>query len=515
MQRDALLDRFAVSGLAERIAPEWRAPLLHLAVVWAVLFALTGRDWVAMAHQWWDISTYNHILFVPPIIAWVVWQRWEELAKIAPQAWWLGLVALFGALALWMLGTVAGINIASQLGAVGALAASAIVVLGPRVSAGLIFPLAYMVFLVPIGDELVPVLQMITAKLVIGLIHLCGMEAHIEGVFIDTPAGLFEVAEACSGVMFLAAMVALATLVANVCFVSWKRRAVFLCAAILLPIVANGVRAWGTIVIAQWQGIEFAAGFDHIFYGWIFFAIVVAALLGCAWRWFDRSPDDPGIDADAIKASPLLGKLERFSFRQSFASLSVVALALMFGGWAFAADHVEADLPPTLAAPHVPGWHIVAGEVPNWTPLATGADRKLRLHYHDGNGHAVDVSIAVYAGQGPDRDAAAAGQGALPMGSDWRWLEPGVSGNSWSADWLYNHGIRRLAQTSYRIGEVTTGSASRFKLAAMRDRVLMRGRPAIAMILSSEEPGADAALSRFRAAMGDPALAMDRAAGLR
>lgn len=515
MRHDALLHRLPVNGLTDRIAPEWRTPLLHLAIVWAVLFVLTLRDWVAMAHQWWDISTYNHILFVPPIIGWVVWQRREELGKIAPQAWWPGLVALFGALALWMLGTVAGINIVSQFGAVGALVASVIVLLGPKVSAGLIFPLAYMVFLVPIGDELVPLLQMITAKLVIGLIHLSGMEAHIEGVFIDTPAGLFEVAEACSGVMFLAAMVALATLVANVCFVSWKRRAVFLCAAVLLPIVANGIRAWGTIVIAQWRGIEFAAGFDHIFYGWIFFAVVVAALLGCAWRWFDRSPDDPGIDAEAIKASPLLGRLERFGLRQRLASLTIIALSLTFGGWAFAADHVQADLPPALAAPQVPGWHIVTEEAPNWTPLATGADRRLRLHYHDNNGNAVDVSIAAYGAQGPDRDAAAAGQGALPMGSDWRWLEPGVSGNSWSADWLYNHGMRRLTQTTYRIGGVTTGSATWFKLAAMRDRVLMRGRPAIAMILSSEEPGADAALARFRAAMGDPALVMDRAAGLR
>jgi len=43
-------------------------------------------------------------------------------------------------------------------------------------------------------------------------------------VFIDTPAGLFEVAEACSGVKFLIAMTAFGVLASNVCFVGWKRR---------------------------------------------------------------------------------------------------------------------------------------------------------------------------------------------------------------------------------------------------------------------------------------------------
>ena len=80
-------------------------------------------------------------------------------------------------------------------------------------------------------------------------------------------------------------------------------------AAVTVPVLANGVRAWGTIYVAQSQGIEFAAGFDHIVYGWIFFAVVMALVLGTAWRFFDRSPDDPLIDAVQIEASPLLARL--------------------------------------------------------------------------------------------------------------------------------------------------------------------------------------------------------------
>ena len=287
----------------------WRRPLLHLAVAWAGLVALAAADWIEMARQWWDASTYNHILLVPPILAWMVAQRWPELAKLAPQTWRPGLAILAVGLLTWLAGRVLGINTVSQLGAIAMLQASVAVLLGPRVVAGLLFPLAYMVFLVPFGDEMVPALQAITARLAVALTHASGVPAVIDGVLIDTPAGLFVVAEACSGVKFLVAMVALGTLVAHLCFASWKRRAAFMLAAVIVPVLANGVRAWGTIYIAQSQGMEFAAGFDHIVYGWIFFALVMIAVLGASWRFFDRSPDDPLIDAAAIEASPLLARL--------------------------------------------------------------------------------------------------------------------------------------------------------------------------------------------------------------
>ena len=287
----------------------WRMPLLNLALAVAGLLALTWGDWSEMARQWWDASTYNHILLVPPILAWLVRMRWPELAKLAPRTWWPGLAWRGGGRFAWLAGTRAGLNLVSQLGGVLLLQAAVAVLLGPRVVAGLLFPLAYMLFLVPFGDEIVPALQAITAEMAVALTHASGVPAQIDGVFIDTPAGLFEVAEACSGVKFLVAMVALGALVAHLCFASWKRRAVFMAAAVLVPVLANGVRAWGTIYIAQSQGIEFAAGFDHIVYGWIFFALVMATVLGASWRFFDRSPDDPLIDAAAIEASPLLARL--------------------------------------------------------------------------------------------------------------------------------------------------------------------------------------------------------------
>ena len=296
----------------ERVPLAWRMPLLQLALAWSALAFLTRGDWAEMARQWWNSSTCNHILLIPPILAWLVRLRWQELARLRPQAWWPGFAWLAAGLLAWGMGTVAGVNLIAQLGTVMMAQAAVAILLGPRITAGLLFPLAYMVFLVPFGDEIVPPLQAITAKMAVVLTQASGVPAGISGVFIDTPVGRFEVAEACSGVKFLVAMIALGTLVAHLCFHGWKRRAVFMAACAIVPVIANGVRAWGTIYIAQSRGVQFAAGFDHIIYGWFFFAIVMTALLAVSWRHFDRDVNDRLVDAEALAASPALERLAQY-----------------------------------------------------------------------------------------------------------------------------------------------------------------------------------------------------------
>ena len=299
----------------------WRGALVRLAFAWAALFALSFGEWREMAHQWWNIDTYSHILLIPPILGWLVWSRRAELAQVAPSAWWPGLLWLLAGLTGWLAGREAGINLVAQAGAVMALQGAAIALLGLRAALLLAFPLAYAFFLVPFGDEIIPPLQAVTARIAVALTHLSGVEATIEGINIDTPAGLFIVAEACSGVKFLIAMVALATLVAGTAMKSWHRRIVLLVGSALASILANGVRAWATIFVAQYVGAEAAGSFDHIVYGWVFFAIVIAAVLAAAWRWFEREPAEAGYSAAALDRLSAM-RLERLG---------------MAGGWALAA----------------------------------------------------------------------------------------------------------------------------------------------------------------------------------
>ena len=184
------------------------------------------------------------------------------------------------------------------------LQGAVVTVLGPNVARGLLFPLAYMVFLVPFGDFLEGPLQTITVAMVMPLLHLSGVPASVDGVLITTPNGYFEIAEACSGAKFVIAMIAYGVLVANVCYVAWPRRVAFLAMALVVPVIANGLRAYGTIYVAWWTSVDRATGIDHIVYGWVFFGIVMAAVLAIGWRWFDRDPDAAWFDPATLRAEP-------------------------------------------------------------------------------------------------------------------------------------------------------------------------------------------------------------------
>ena len=511
------LDALAVPALPtwRSISAHWRKALVALGLTWLTLLAAFASDWLAMFDQWWNSSTYSHILLVIPIIGWLAWQRWPQLAGLEPQPSRWGLLFCAAAILLWVLGTFAGFNLVRQTGAVAMLPATGLLLLGPRTFAALLFPFAYMAFLVPFGDELVPPLQTITAKMTVALVHASGIPAQINGVFIDTPAGLFEVAEACSGVKFLIAMIALGVLVGNLCFKSWPRRIGFLALCIVVPIPANGVRAWGTIYVAQFVGAEKAGGIDHLIYGWVFFALVIAAVMAIGWRFFDRDAREPMVALDWTQNSPLLARLER----QSFGLVSALALAavLLVGGlgWARAAESLSADTPRQIFLPQISGWTRVAyqPQAP-WEPRALGADHRLIGRYADASGQHVDVFYAQFASQGEGREAGGFGQGAVIPNSSWAWTSDGPAIAGARSDRLLSGGkVERIALTWYRTGRLLTGSNMRLKFANIEDRLVLRARPTAILIVSVEaRPGFDstAALDAFVRAIGNPAPWMDR-----
>jgi EpsI family protein len=319
-------------------------------------------------------------------------------------------------------------------------------------------------------------------------------------------------------------MVAFGVLVCGVCFTSWPRRAAFMALAIIVPILANGVRAWGTIFIAQYKGAEVATGIDHVIYGWFFFALVIALVIAAGWRFFDRAPDAVLVDVVAIESSPWLTRMDTLRIGQGAALSLIAALAITAQGWAYAADRLSAPLPGQIFLPEVPGWHRVnyAPTVP-WQPRASGANHRLLGRYADGKGHEVDVFYALYAGQSDGREAGGFGQGALTPDTPWSWLAPGPELAGARTDRLMaRSGTERLAETRYRTGNLLTGSNFRLKLANMADHLLLRARPTMLLILSAEKRGAaqsaqtpEQSIAAFRQSAAPLDAWMDRIGGVR
>jgi len=152
-------------------------------------------------------------------------------------------------------------------------------VIGNKAAKVIAFPLYFMLFSIPFGEQLIPYLQEITTDLAVPLLELTGIPVYRNGLYLDIPEGRFLVAEACSGISFLITSVVFGHLYAYISFSSLSKRLLFICISLIVPIIANAIRVYGIVLIAHLTDMEYAAGADHLIYGGVFFAIVLFLLI--------------------------------------------------------------------------------------------------------------------------------------------------------------------------------------------------------------------------------------------
>ncbi|HAF42582.1 MAG TPA: EpsI domain-containing exosortase [Sphingobium sp.] len=493
----------------------WRRHLVALGVVAFAILSLFLNDVWSMVSIWWKASTFGHCLFIPFLIAWLVQQRLGGLRQLQPVAWAPGLLWLGAGAFAWLLGAAAGVAMIRHGALVVMLQGATIALLGPAVARALLFPLFYAFFMVPFGEEIVPPLQLLTARLAMLLLDLSGVPAHMEGIFITTPTGYFEVAEACSGAKFLIAMTAYGALVCNVCFRNWNRRILFMTGALGLSVLANGVRAFATILVAHLTTVDAAVGFDHVVYGWVFFAIVMFLVMAAAWPFFDRRPGDPWFDPRALQREGAGGG--------PVGKVAGAALALVIAAplWLAATAATAAELPPVLEMPSVAGWTRTSmPQAYPWIPRFDGADHFVSGRYRNGRGQVVDLAIATYVRQEDQRELVGFGQGAADPDSEWVWSSPARAPADARGEQITAPGpVVRHVVSFYVVGDrAPTGSKATVKLETMKARLLGQDQRAVAILVSAEEGEtrpSDKAISAFLTDLGDVRVLADRSIGIR
>ncbi len=273
----ALADRGLALPASGRRA--WTRALIVLGLGLAGLFALFHEEAAAALKVWLASTAFGHCFLVAPIAVWLAWERRGALAGLTPAP--VPALALLGVLPVgaWFLAERLGIMEGRQFAALFLAWLLTLSVLGLAIGRAMAVPLLYTIFLVPFGAFLVPALQDFTVRFIDVGLTLLDVPHMVTATLIEIPEGDFRVVEACAGLRFLIAAIAFGTLYACVIYRSAWRRAAFIAVCIVVPVLANGVRALGIVMLGHIEGSAEAGAVDHVLYGWIFFTMVMLLLI--------------------------------------------------------------------------------------------------------------------------------------------------------------------------------------------------------------------------------------------
>jgi exosortase A len=356
---------------------------LAITMALAVIAPFYKREIAEALRAWVDSPTYNHCFLVIPIVFYLVWNRRGTIAGLSPRPALVGVLVIMGLSVLWCVAAKLDVIEARQFLFIAIVEGILFTLLGSTLYFRLLGPFLYLFFLVPSGEYLVPKLQELTANLAIAGLEMVRVPVYSNGIFIQIPEGSFVVADACAGLRFLVASIAYGVFFALIVYSSWWRRVAFIGLSLVIPVIANGMRAFGIIFAAHLVGSAAAVEADHILYGWLFFSIVIFFLTLAGMSFADR-PILLSAGSEGELRPAVLGRSTR-----TLVTAGVLATALAICAPAlltFIQGRVVSPETAWLNVPKpTPPWKL-STSAPEWHPAVAGPDREFLDTFTNGQG---------------------------------------------------------------------------------------------------------------------------------
>lgn len=407
-----IVDGIMTEIQGQAIKTQWRNAAISLTAIAVVIFLVFFATLETLVSTWWNKPEYNHCLLILPIIVYLIHERREVFHKIAPEPFLWGLIPLLGGGLLWLLGDLADANVVRQFGLVILIQGCLLTILGKRVVLALVFPFFYMIFLIPFGDFLVPALQDFTTVFVIAVLNLLNIPVFAEGVYLSIPAGDFHVAETCAGLRFLVATVALGTLMANVAYKTVGRQVTVVLLSFIVPVIANGFRASGIVLIAHWSDMKYATGADHITFGWIFFAIVLIIFISLAMTFTNRGIHEGYIDFSKKYWATSKAVTGRYFTLSVIIAAVAVGMAPLYGSFIQQRHQTFENYTVALEEGI---WGQDVSTVTDWKPYFRGASQTFHNRHGNIASESIDIFVAYYKYQTRDIELIRHGNGVIPQ----------------------------------------------------------------------------------------------------
>ncbi len=370
-----------------------------------------GATFGALAAEWSSSDTYSHGYLVPWISLYLAWTQRDRLrtTRLAPSR--MAGAALVGVgLTVKVIGFAGGATVVEGLSLIVVLAGALLLFGGTGLLRVLLLPLLYLLFMIPFWDALLvrlsPPFQLFSARFGVAVLNVLGVPAAREGLYIHLQGITLQVAQACSGVNYLIAVIAIGIPLGWITFSDWQRRVALVVFGVGVALVSNAMRV-ALIGILLYVGVAHDThGPGHVLQGLSVAAAGYVALFLGAWalsrfRPADRPAAGAGTRAPRVEP-PGPGPHPRAIRTASALSIALVAV--------FAWEATIRPTPVPLRRPlsELPrqlgtwsGGEAVAGTVP--LVAIPGSDRLERV-YESPSRFAVSVLVLYVADQSGDRE---------------------------------------------------------------------------------------------------------------
>ncbi len=266
------------------VSEKRRAPrnIAAIVAVVALVVLVYHQMFVALWRTWATNPNYSHGYLIPPVVAFLLWRERRRYLAAREHGSTFGLVLIALALLGHVVSMRAGVFMTQGYSLVLLLFGLSIFFYGRRATRTVWFPLGYLVLMLPMPPYLMNViafrLKVFAASAGSGIAVRLGIPLVRSGMTIHIPAGSLRIADPCSGLRSLIALVALGALFAYLTRGKAWKRVVLFASAVPLAVLANVIRISVLCVVANVWGIDAALGFFHDFSGLLLFMIAFVGL---------------------------------------------------------------------------------------------------------------------------------------------------------------------------------------------------------------------------------------------
>ena len=258
-------------------------PLIQVVLMVTFCLVFYGPIVPPLVKEWYEHENFSYGFLIPVIFLYLLWEEREAFKdhSTGPSFW--GAVSFLAVLLVGVVGKALGEPFISRVSFVLAIGSLVHVFWGWQCVKRLAFPLAYLFFMVPppyvIVKEVSYYLRMSDASVASHLVQAVGVPVYRDAYMLHLPDITLEVADVCSGIASLFAMLALGTIYVYYLPTRIGLKFVVLAGAFVFPVIANLFRIFLVTVSVYYYGPIMLAAFFHHFTGTFTFLLSLMMLL--------------------------------------------------------------------------------------------------------------------------------------------------------------------------------------------------------------------------------------------